>query len=155
MACSKLLVPKIKHSHHISKKRSISKIKVTSNIFLICGTFRTLKYSNVGRHLDLCQTYRKVFGKKFQAIIILQEAPSQTISRCLSGFSMRLCIYKFQLSCTLILGSASGLFRHIQALSKSSLTHIQNLEYRWHIHNPHIFLSQSIYRIQGIFIIPY
>ena len=39
-------------------------------MFLIRGIFRTLKYTNVGRYLDPCQTYRKVFGKKFQAIII-------------------------------------------------------------------------------------
>ena len=68
--CSKLQVPKIKYGYQINKKGSISKIKVTSDIFLIRGIFRTLKYSNVGRYLDPCQTYCKVFGKKFQAIII-------------------------------------------------------------------------------------
>ena len=46
------------------KKDSILKIKVTSDIFLIRGIFRTLKHSNVGRQLDPCQTYCKVFGKK-------------------------------------------------------------------------------------------
>ena len=55
----------------LTKKGSISKIKVTSDIFLICGILRTMKYSNVGWYLDPCQTYGKVFGKKFQAIIIL------------------------------------------------------------------------------------
>ena len=69
-ACSKLQVPKIKYGYHINKKGSISKIKVVSDIFLIRGIFRTLKYSNVGWYLDPCQTYRKAFGKKFQAIII-------------------------------------------------------------------------------------
>ena len=54
----------------LTKKGSISKIKVTSDIFLIRGIFRTLKYSKVGRYLDPCQTYRKVFGKKFQPIFI-------------------------------------------------------------------------------------
>ena len=54
----------------LTEKGSISKIKVTSDIFQARGIFRTLKYSNVGRYLDSCQTYRKVFGKKFQAIII-------------------------------------------------------------------------------------
>ena len=63
-------VPKIKYGYQINKKDSISKIKVTSDIFLIRGIFRTLKHSNVGRYLDPCQTYCKVFGKKFQAIII-------------------------------------------------------------------------------------
>ena len=54
----------------LTKKGSISKIKVTSDIFLIRDIFRSLKYSTVGRYLDHCQTYRKVFGKKSQAIII-------------------------------------------------------------------------------------
>ena len=53
----------------LTRKGSISKVNVTSDIFLIRGIFRTLKSSNVGRYLDPCQTYRKVFGKKFQAII--------------------------------------------------------------------------------------
>ena len=43
---------------------------MTSDIFLIRGILGTLKYSNVGGYLDPCQTYRKVFGTKFQAIII-------------------------------------------------------------------------------------
>ena len=68
--CSKLQVPKIKYGYQINKKGSFSKIKVTSDIFLIRDIFRTLKHSNVGRYLDPCQTYCKVFGKKFQAIII-------------------------------------------------------------------------------------
>ena len=54
----------------LTKKGSISKIKVTSDIFIIRGIFRTLRHSNVGRYLDPCQTYCKDFGKKFQAIII-------------------------------------------------------------------------------------
>ena len=53
----------------LTKNGSISKIKVTSDIFLIRGIFRTLKYSNDGLYLDR-QTYRKIFGKKFQGIII-------------------------------------------------------------------------------------
>ena len=52
------------------KKGSISKIKVTSDIFLIRGIFRTLNYSNFGQYSDPGQTYRKVFGKKFQTINI-------------------------------------------------------------------------------------
>ena len=54
----------------LTKKGSISKIKMTSDIFLIRGIFRILKYLNVGLYLGTCQTYRKVCGKKFQAIII-------------------------------------------------------------------------------------
>ena len=68
-ACSKLQVPKIKYGHQVNKKGSISKIKVTSDIFLIRGILRALKYSNIGWYLDSCQTYCKVFGKTFQAII--------------------------------------------------------------------------------------
>ena len=54
----------------LTKKGSTSKIKVTSDIFLIRGIFRTLKYSNVGRDLDPCQTYCKVFRVKLEAVII-------------------------------------------------------------------------------------
>ena len=54
----------------LTKKDSISKIKVTNDILLIRGIFRTLKHSNVGQYLDPCQTYCKVFGKKFQSIIV-------------------------------------------------------------------------------------
>ena len=54
----------------LTKKGSISKIKVTSDIFLIRGTLRTMKYSNGRRYLNACQTYCKVFGKKFHAMII-------------------------------------------------------------------------------------
>ena len=54
----------------LTKKGSISNTKVTSDIFLIPDIFRTLKYSNVRRYLDPCQTYRKAFGKMFQAITI-------------------------------------------------------------------------------------
>ena len=39
------------------------------------------------------------------------------------------------------------MFRHIQALFKSILTHIENLLHPWHIQNPGIFLSQSIFRL--------
>ena len=70
----------------LTKKGSISKIKVTSDIFLIRGIFRTLKYSNVGRYLDPCQTYCKVFGKKFQAIIIFAGRSFLDHFRCLAGF---------------------------------------------------------------------
>ena len=61
-------------------------MKVTSDIFLIRGVFKTLKYSNVGRYLDPCQIYCKVFGKKFHAIIIFLGHSSLTIFRCLAGF---------------------------------------------------------------------
>ena len=46
---------------------------------------------------------------------------------------MRLCIYKYQLACTVILGSVSDIFGHIRELFKSILRHIQYLLYPWHI----------------------
>ena len=47
---------------------------------------------------------------------------------------MHLSIFEwYYLSCTVILGSVSGIFRHIRALFKSILAHIQNFVYPWHI----------------------
>ena len=66
--------------------------------------------------------------------------------RCLAGFSIRLCIYKCYLACTVILGSISCIFRHIQALFKSILTYIEHFVYPCEIQIPGIF------RLQGIFI---
>ena len=62
-------------------------------------------------------------------------------------------MYKCYLACTVILGSALGLVRHVQALFKSILTHIQSFLHPWHIQNPGIFLSQSIFRLYVVFII--
>ena len=59
---------------------------------------------------------------------------------------MHLCIYKCYLTCTVILSSVSGIFRHIWESLKSILTHIQNFLYPSHIQNPGIFLSQSTFR---------
>ena len=61
---------KVKYDYQINKKSSISKISVTSDIFLICGIFRILKYSNARWYLIHYQIYCKVFGKRFQGIII-------------------------------------------------------------------------------------
>ena len=41
---------------------------------------------------------------------------------------MRLCIYKCCLACKVILGSVSGIFRHIRVLFKSILTHIHTAQ---------------------------
>ena len=57
----------------LTKNGSISKIKVTSDIFLIHGILRTMKYANGRRYINPCQTYCKVLGKKFHAIIIFAE----------------------------------------------------------------------------------
>ena len=43
--------------------------------FMIRGIFRTLDYLKVRRYLDPCQTFCKVFGKTFQAIITFAERP--------------------------------------------------------------------------------
>ena len=142
----------------LTKKGSISKIKVTNDTFPVRRIFRTLKYSNVGRYLDPCQTYCTVFVKKVtgyyyfcrtllpRSFLDVQQDSKSAYVSINSSY-----LVKFQLS----LGSASDPFRHIRALSKSTLTHSQNLAYRWHIQNPDIFLSQSICRLQGIFIISY
>ena len=100
--------------------------------------------------LDPCQTYCSALGKYFQAIIIFTRNSFLDLFRCLAGFSICLCIYKWYLACTVNLGSVSGIFRHIQALFKSILTtHIQNLVYPCQIQNLRMF------RLQGIFIIPH
>ena len=63
-------MPKLKYGYQINKKGLNFKIKVTSDTFLIRGILRTMKYSNGRRYLNPCQTYCKVFGKKFHAMII-------------------------------------------------------------------------------------
>ena len=118
------------------------------NLFYPC-IFRTLKYLKVRRYLDPCQTYSSVFGKQFQAIITFARSSSLDHFRCMAGFSIHLCISKYYLACTVILGFVSGIFRHTQALFKCILTQIQNLVYTCQIQNPGTF------RPQGIFIIPY
>ena len=97
----------------------------------------------------------KVLGKKFQAMIISAGRYFLGHFRCLAEFQMHLCIYKCYLACTVILGSVSGIFRHIRALLKSILPHIQNLVYPWQIQKPGMFLSKSIFSLKGIFLIPY
>ena len=68
---------------------------------------------------------------------------------------MRLSFYKCYLVCTVFLNFVSGVFRHIPALFKSICTLIQNFVYSWHFQNPGLYLLQSIFRLQGIFIILY
>ena len=80
----------------LKKKKSISKIHVacsntdlfpyyepwhirTPGIFIIRGIFRTLEHSEVRRYSHPCQTQCKVFEKKFQPKLFLQDAPSKTI----------------------------------------------------------------------------
>ena len=69
----------------------------------------------------------KVLGKKFQAMTIFVGRSFLDHFRCLAEFQMRLCIYKCYLARTVILGSVSGILRHIRALFKSILTHIRDL----------------------------
>ena len=120
------------------------------DIFKNPGLFKS---STVFRYMS--DILYKVLGKKFQAMIISAGRYFLGHFRCLAEFQMHLCIYKCYLVYTVILGSVSGIFRHIRALFKSILPHIQNLVYSWHIQNPGIFLSLSIYRLESIFIIPY
>ena len=72
-------------------------------------------------YLDSYQAYCNVFGKKFQTIIVFVEQSFYDHLRYLTGFKIRLYIYKCYLACTVILGSIAGIFRHIQALFKSVL----------------------------------
>ena len=129
----------------LTKKGSISKIKVTSDIFLIRGIFRTLKHSNVGRQLDPCQTYCKVFGKKVpgyncfcRTLLLRPFLDVWQDSKCAYvSINASYLVQLFQV----LLQAYSDIFEHQH---KSILTHIQNLEYRWHIQNPDIFLSEGI-----------
>ena len=148
------------------KKKSISKIhgacsstNLTSSslyyerifgtyIFIIRGIIRTLEYSKVWQYLNPCKIFFNVFQK-----LVFAKLSFLDHFRCLAGFYICLCTYKCYLACTVILGSASGTFWHIQALLKNMLMHIQNLLCCWHIQNPGILLSQSIFRLYGIFII--
>ena len=86
------------------KKSSISKVNVACSnadlfslyyepwlvrnpdMFIIRGIFRTLEYSKVRRYLDPCQSFCKVFGKKFHAIITFAERSFLDHFRCLTGF---------------------------------------------------------------------
>ena len=45
------------------------------------------------------------------------------------------------LAYTVVLGSLSSVFRDIRAITKSILSHIQNLAYLFYIKNPGILLS--------------
>ena len=49
----------------LTKKRSVSKIKVTSDIILIRGILRTMKYSNGRRYLDPVRHIVKSLEKSF------------------------------------------------------------------------------------------
>ena len=46
----------------------------------------------------------------------------------------------------MILGSVSGILKHIKVLLKSTFTHVQNLLYPWLIKNPEIFNSATVFR---------
>ena len=84
------------------------------DIFIIRKIFRTLEYSKVRRHLNPCQTYCKVFRKKFQAVIIFAERFFLDHIRCLAGF-LNVPIYL-----QMLLGLYSLFrfyFRHIQTYS--------------------------------------
>ena len=103
-ACSKLQVTQIKHGYQMKKKSSISKVNVACSnadlfslyyepwlvrnpdMFIIRGIFRTLEYSKVRRYLDPCQSFCKVFEKKFHAIIAFAERSFLDHFRCLTGF---------------------------------------------------------------------
>ena len=93
------------------------------------------------------------FGNRSRLQLLFAKRSFLYHFRSLAGFQILLCIHKCYLTCTVVLGSTSDMFRHIQALFKSILTHIQNFLNPWHIQNPGMFLSQSIFRLYGIFTI--
>ena len=66
--------------------------------------------------------------------------------RCLAAFWIPLCIHICYVPCKVILGSVSRIFKHIWALFKSIFTIFQNLLYLWHIQNPDIFKSSTVFR---------
>ena len=53
--------------------------------------------------------------------------------------------YNFYVTCKVILGSISSVFKHIQVLFKSIFTHIQNLLHPWHNQNPDILKSSTVF----------
>ena len=110
------------------------------------------KSSTVFRYMPYI--LHKALGKTFQAMIIFAGRSFLDHFRCSAEFSMRQCFHKCYLAGTVILGSISVIIRHIRASFKSILTYTQNLVDPSHIQNPGIFLSQSISRLQGIFITP-
>ena len=81
----------------------------------------------------------------FQAIIIFARSSFLDHFKCLSRFQIRLCIHKRYYVYTVILGSVSGIFRHIQAspeacvsLQYSEPWHIpitKHFQTLWYIHN--------------------
>ena len=83
-------------------------------IFIIWGIFRTLEYSKLRQYLHYCKTYCNIFRKWFQAIIIFSKRSFLYHFRCLAaGFWIPLCIYKCDITCKLILGFVSCIFKHI------------------------------------------
>ena len=86
-------------------------------------------------------------------MIIFVERSFWDYFRYSAGLYIRLCIYKYYVASTVILGSVADIFRYIRAFLTSMLAHIKNLVYPWHIHIPGIFLSQSIFRLKDISII--
>ena len=121
------------------------------DIFIIRDIFRTLDYLKVLRYFDPYQRYFKVLVKRFQTMIFLQDAPFQTVldvwqnSKCayISVNATQL-VQLFQV----LFQTYSDIFEHYsRAYSRTFKT--------WDIQNPGVFLSQSIFRLQGIFIIPY
>ena len=76
----------------------------------------------------------------------LQDTSSSTFLDVWHDSNYAYVYVSVNLACKVILGSASGMFRHNQTLFKSIFRTLCILA---------IFLSQSIFRLYGIFIIPY
>ena len=99
--------------------------------FIIRGLFRTLKYSKVRRYLEI---WKLVPGYNcFCRTLILR-----LYLDVWQNSKYTPCIYKCYLAWTVILGSASGIFRHIRPLFKSIHTYSElcvSLVYSepWHV----------------------
>ena len=103
------------------------------------------KSSTVFRYpSDILLSFQKIFPNCHYFCMTLLPRPFQMFDRILNTY-LQICIYKCYLACTVFLSSVSSTFRHVRALFTSILTHIQS---------PGIFLSQSTFRLQGIFVIP-
>ena len=126
-------------SRHIQNPTKYLRWSILLRTLCNCGKFRrpiysklwliqSLEYLKVWRYLGPCQIDCSVFWN----LTIFKERFFLDYIRCLAGFSIRPCIYKYHWACTAILGPASGIFRLFEHYSRAYM-HIQNLVYPWYI----------------------
>ena len=154
MTCSKIQVPKLKYGYQINKKvvfRKLMKLAPT-----LTSSFRYI--------INLAHKKPKHIHNPWH-----NQKPglfkSSTLFRSLSDILQRLwkIVPGYNYFCNMLLLRLFWMFVRIlntpiylqMLLTINMLTHIQNFVYPWHIQNPVIFLSQNLFRLQGIFIILY